>query len=489
MYLISDAKVENFFLFSPRVMRAFGNVHLWDVKSTLHYWRWMVNRNDSDSFLSNLCQMMLSADARLVLADHPWKGLLLLQHMRRRKLTGALDHKSSFAEAQIDQIPIATWLGCARLLLPKSESDIAKMERALKRLRVKTLVEIKHVHALEISRRFGKELAQVWEWTWKDGGQDLPFFADSFPWKSHQPEVVLSQKRDLEFPLQIWEHLEPYLQEDMKRLCALPGFQREELVTEMIWRLRCDQGEPIELKICFRNPYHLQSDGPSYPSAILQCRYGFEKWSAAYKREHNLFRACLKRPRSRREMSEERSLSRINEHRSDSSNAEVGLFRQALIVGWDLTISERFCPSLRVSRDVFGKSGMNQNYDILELENKLPVPLQHFGIRRDFLPSEDFALKTPASVQEIMADISVWVQAAKDRPLFLFQHEEVIDGAQFHHQFLERNSLKWWRNQPGQGAQSYGRDYFQSCVEESDQMFWTYFDGNTKRWVKHGVYR
>jgi len=433
--------------FTPHLMQWSERVWLMDLRSCKRFWREEAARQGVD--LLSLFQRMIPA--RAVTAAHPWRAVLGLEAMVAQGMDGLLDGSGAFGARLYRRLPWAVWFGTVEQLgthfdhtggKPYRRNDFRKdcelFQRAVKRLGFRTLGELGRVRTAAVQRRFGPCLALIWSWTQGGHRAGFPWIA----WHEFEPPRVT---RLLDYACREWTQVEAWLAEDLERLCRLESWSDRERVVVLSWRLVLeDLDEALVAPIRFRNPHNLHRERQA---ALLQARYAYERARALLLRE-------------RGELEEIDALA---------------------VVAWELEIEERFtCPERNLELFDWIGSGHRDRDKVKDMENQLPIPLQRYELRRDFLPEASF--ETYREYRPAREDMAPWLEAARHRPLFIHRVPKKVAEPPRRHQFLERVQVKWWQGAPGPNL---NREYYR--VWGAGRCRWMYRD-QLGEWYEHGTY-
>ena len=108
----------------------------------------------------------------------------------------------------------------------------ARMQRFIQRIGVASPQDMSAADSNSITRRFGKWLGLIWQWSFTDVSQ-----LRWFPWISLAVEQLPEVRRDLDYPVNQWSFIEVLLREDLARLGD--QFQRDDCVhiNRMRWEI------------------------------------------------------------------------------------------------------------------------------------------------------------------------------------------------------------------------------------------------------------
>jgi hypothetical protein len=476
---------------TPRVMQwSDDGVWILDLRTCLTFWTTKANSLGIDTVA--LIRMVLqcqfasedseqisigeAAGYQGVLANSPWRAVLLLNYVRERNLGGLINFASAYAGNLRKELSWNAWWETAVSICNHFEkvnrrhftrlafqSQCAQMQRTIKRLGTSNPWELKQADSLAVGRRFGTALRDLWQWTWSDTDTDPSrglsqnsehLFTSGFPWQSYLQKEVPTITRHLDDPLLEWDFLEPLLQEDLCRICDLDSWDSREGVMRLEWRVVSYDLTILDIPVCFRHPHSLASERNScFTTTTLQAYYSFNQ---AVKNTAGPYE---------------------EEGFSDPPSP---------VISWQLMISERLQLSNKII-DLFGTSATDSSA-LMDLENRLPIPLLGYDICNDWVPEDSYATSQDQDVR--LDDINnkmapSFYALARRRPLFLYPKPIFLDshGASAAWRFLERIMTKWWNATDKQSAQ---RDYYQLTGADR-RLMWVFKDlcGN---WYIHGIF-
>lgn len=412
-----------------------------------------------------------AAPYQLVAAPHPWQAILLLQMMKERELSGYLDQQAPIGQSIFQTLTWSAWWHCLEQIEPHllTERDRAQLRRnrrkmalSMQRLGLKKPLDMKQVESAAMGRRFGSILQNIWAWTIIGIRERLNTTATPaaahehsllFPWQSWTWGEVPQVTRHLDFPLIIWDHMEPLLQEDFNRLCQGTALVPGERVVGLEWRLVLHDLTVLVIPVLFRHPHRLHDEAPHHRTALLQTRYRFDD---VVRKLH------------------------------DSLGSDITL---PSIISWHLAITHK----LRLPPQMINifADGSNQEATLLELDNMLPIPLKKYELTPTWQPEYAFAEEgsviSPlgiAATQELRDVMQhSLLTAARHRPLYLAttpQPWEPSNEGAGQWQFTERLMTRWWDGEPK-------RDYYQ-VVNHHHQKLWVYQDREKHKWYCQGFF-
>lgn len=402
---------------------------------------------------------------RAALARHPWQALLLARHLRERKLRGLVSFEGTLGQQLYRELDWETWWTCIDALakhrkrlgmkpcdLPTYQRQKAQMQRAVKRLGLRSPWELRQLSSPAVRRRFGALVRDAWDWAYGEtGGMAAGLFQTAFPWQAVAVEDKPRVVTHLDDPLCEWPHVEALLREDFDRLCDLSSWQAGERVVSLEWRLVFRDLSHLSVPIRFRHPHSLHLERGLHATALLQAFYAFE---GAVPRQ------------------------------TDTDDYVIP------IVGWSLTIDERLrLPARAVG--LFGDQQQSEELALLTLENKLKVPLEAYELLADWLPEDSFqrvgiaGAAPPAREADGGQAVPTLMLLGRRRPLFLYKTPHLYDngGRSTAWEFCERTMSKWWGGKPESTLQ---RDYYR-VLDREMRSFWVFRDTRGQCFV-HGLY-
>ncbi len=440
---------------SSRLMCWKEDVWLVDLSVTTSYWQAQAAR--SGLSLTNLWRSLLAGllaeDGAAALAEHPFRALLLARQLSGRRLFGLVSETervgaglwrdiswTSFVDVAEEILPHFAARHDARGNAPSFRQKLGLMQRAMLRLGVALPWQLAEMEPLAMRRRFGALFGDIWQWCFGNGAPQ------DFPWTSFRFETPPRVDRSLEYGINDWQTLEPWLKEDLDRLCAVQTWNAQERLTALNWRLIFDDLTEACLEVRFRHPHGLHKELGRHPTALKQCLYAYE----ALPRDPTLPAPPL--------------------------------------VAWQLEATERLTPSA-ANRSLFGEAD-ERDEALVELENKLRVPLLSYAPRQDWVPEDSQVFAVGKQAQDAApspeAEASLDALAAT-RPLFLYGKPQAFDPKReaYELRFLERTMSKWW-HQGGAGKTEPSRDYYRA-TDAQQRSYWVFRD-TAGKWFLHGVF-
>ena len=452
-----EARTRLMQILSPHAMTWETDIWLVNLRACRTYWNTCAASVDKP--LTAALEAVLRAaghEGGGVLASAPWHAVLLARSMRNKGLRGLLEHDTPWTRTLLehmswedwwDSVAIAATHWCA-LRTKKFKEDTFKrqceqMRRSVQRLGMRRPIDLAAaLHGASLERRFGPVLQTLWEWTWSENTAE---HRGEFPWREEVFCEAPHVTRHLETPVAVWEHLAAILAEDCGRLCRTRGFTAGTRVTRLDWSLVITDLTRIEVPVVFRHPHSMHAEGPLHATVLRQSEYAFARVVAAWVA-------------------------------SESQEALA-------IVGWTLTASERWQPPPQ-ARDLFGRVTV-ADADLLPVENLLPVSLERYHLKEDWLPEHAFQLAvagTPGTSGTSGGHESALLAQARQRPLFYYDTPLAWENqASYPRAFLERTMTKWWEAAAG-GERTYYR-----VIDPRQRSLWIYQDSNAG-WYIHGFF-
>ncbi len=491
---------------SPRLMHWQGDVWIVDLSVCSSYWSVQalkqetsvieVMRSVLDHCFTDTCLEDGRAAYQAAAADHPWQAVLLITCMRRRQLTGLVTLDAPFGRSIFKDLSWSVWWKASAELAnhleavptskrkfnpPAFRSRSAQMQRAMKRLGIKSPWGISEMDSMQIKRRFGGRLHDLCQWAYADlassnneceslGGallQQSPFRQEcDFPWVSFTSPERPRVSCHLDYPVTEWSQIEPIFCNDLDRLCRLDSFKDGERVVSLEWRIVFQDLSYLVIPIKFRHPHSLHREMTRQRTALLQALYSFE--------------SSLKG-------------SPLDKARLDE------LIPIEPIISWTLAISERLTLPPKLM-GLFGDScnsgalamSSPKEQALLELENRLPVTLDAYDLRHDPLPEDSYATTTKEDLYEMDSKVFPTLAAqAQARPLFLYRQPVALDceGGQTKGNFTERTLDKWWRTNGDCASRPIQRDYYRLTTRDHKAL-WVFRDNTKSRGslFVHGIF-
>lgn len=460
---LPDATPEQVQCLTSHVMQWRDDVWLMDLAPVWSYWWRQAARARMDVRLlwRQVLQRSLHPESlvggviplqspfRAVAATHPWLGLLLLQRMRERSLSGFLTQHSESATQLWRNMSWDVWwdsaddvarhweeMGIKKFRAPGFRQDKIKLMRAVRRLNLARPIDMKHVSVEEIRRRFGAWWAEIWNWTWNTNGTE-----DPFPWRTWKPPQSPQVTRHLDEALWHWPNMEELLRDDLNRLSD--RLTERHRVQVLRWDWVKSDASTESLFIRFRHPHALHQERGAQQTALLQAFYQFESG-----------------------------------RRQQMAVEEEGII-PPYIVSWRLAVEQSLI-LVPIIQDLFDELNEEQEGEqaLSRLENELPIPLQRFDYGADWLPE-----RSSVPLGQGVDDVSrrTYQVAARRRPLFLYRTPQPLNEAVTRYQFLETVGERWW-----DGVSALERQYFRVTTPKQREL-WAFRDAKGAWWV-HGIF-
>ncbi len=441
-------------LLTPHAMKWSTRVWIFDLRSCHEFWR---RRAASENLAPlALIQRLLRhhfgvAEFYAAGADHPWQAALMIAALRVRKVTGLVLKTSAFGERLYRELNWSIWLAAADQLrihmdaqLHSRKHDItcelAQLKRAVERMGLKSLRGFAGVQAASVKRRYGAMIASMWRWTHAKEGTSL----DGFPWVAWCPVVRPNRLRVLDHACWDWAQIEPFLIEDLDRLCSHPAWDRSDHLTQIQWRLVFEDMEELQVEVGFRHPHHLHSEKGHHKTTVTRAR--------------------------------ERYFSVIKTWQAQRGEDVAA----AALISWKLEVSAWFRVPER-QNTLFTLRSSVDCHRIQSMENRLHVPLKRYVSTQDFLPEDSY--QAGENSGEDISLNETWRQVASTRPLYIYQTPKAMTQVtERQGEFLERIQTKWWRTKE---AQPSSRDYYRMRIGPCRR--WLYRD-HEGRWFEHGLF-
>jgi len=416
-----------------------------------------------DPLLTHHC----GANYIAVFAQHPWQCLLYLHYQLCHQGRGLYLLQSRLNQNIYRTLGWDCWFdaqtGLANHLLAINargfqaqsfHAQQARMQRFIERIAVASPQDMNAADCNSITRRFGKWLGLIWQWSFTDVIQ-----LQRFPWINLATEPLPEVRRDLDYPVNQWSFIEVLLREDLARLGD--QFLRDDCVhiNRMQWEITLFNDQKVTVELSFRHPYSLHRDGPDFATALYQARYIYD----------DLVRKLQAR-----------------EHDLDLPENMPFLY-------WRIEVCERvlLAPQLW---ELFANEFDQIDYQqIMSLQNKLPIAFEYFQASASFYPEQSFVQIPIGPIPldnstDAALDHYPWSSSAGNKPLFYFHAPQPIDNPQLSTSpmqklFLERNSSQWWLSPDG--LQSI-RDYF-ILKDHNGRCSWAYCNQDGA-WFKQGEF-
>ena len=459
---------------SPHVMEWEEGMWIFDLRFTKRFWQTQA-KIQGISGPTMIEQVLGQEDWQYigVLAKHPWQLVFILTEIKEQASAskGELIHlQGPFGQSLLKNARWPAWFAACKVLCSHWETKGSKqfkehrlasklrlLQASMDRLGVKGPNQLPVSSFESMKRRFGKSLATLWEWslleTLQNQAQAQGLFTEEegqsceFPWILSKPPKTPKVKRYLEDALVNWEHIEPLLRADLDLLCQHDAWTEDERVCSLTWLVQLFHGKSIYLNINFRNPHSLHGEYGKQDTAAQQARYAYE------------------------------SMSLTQKDRED----DLDLPDEIPLVSWELTVKEKIIIPPRI-RELFKGFDDHQHPSnkLLNIENKLHVPLESYKLFASFDPMQAFVSKD--SEQDGFDQDRFWSIASSERPLFFYEQAQALLPSKHSFKFLERTSTSWWQ----QAGKPEDRDYYLAVDHAKQTAYWAFKAHG--QWYKHGIF-
>lgn len=459
---------------TPRIMNWSKNCWILDFSITIEYWR--RNRTHIRESIVPLIEEAIKRSMNdsknqksfcycASLANNPWKAILLLYSMEDKGLEGYLDFESGFGKTIYENLPNKVWWKCLKKISyhfkqakikgynpQKFLQQTRHMKQSMERLGMDTPISFKCIDPNDLQRRFGEALMELWLMAFSDSSNKKEGinFESIFPWHSYFLKETPKIKRNLDYPITQWDEIEPFLNEDLNKLCLLNSFSSNERLVSLKWHINLHDMSSIQILISFRHPHNLHTEYPHQKTALLQAYYSFTKTIE-----------------------------------KSSNEWDDDYLSMPVIVSWEVIILEKLLLTPQAF-DLFGERD-NEYEALLQLENRLPIKIKRYDLVCDWNPEDSYK-----EVSENCKDNSIYkelypslISLGIKRPLFIYREPIEIRNKKtlVTDNFLERTMDKWWRSTSFNSRQ---RDYY-CLMDNKKRCFWVFHDTNGK-WYIHGIF-
>lgn len=432
---------------STKVMNWASGVWIIDVSQFFSYWK--NNAYTKKCTVLELWQRTLlsTLPASLVaekgicaaVADHPWRAVLLLSMLDSDSANDLVTWHSPLGQRLFYSLPWKIWRQClSQLKQHLSRKDAsklrlfsAKLDACIAHLNLPYVCDMHILNSSAITQRFGYLINEVWLWLFAGKNHE------SFPWLSKQFHKPTRITRTLDSPSQLWEHLKPFLRQDLDKLNAKAQLLANQRVVLIEWKVICDNLEEFVVPICFRNPHNLAAEQGEHSCSLAQAYYSFE---------------------------------RLTQKLRDDSDTYL-----AAIQAWELTLSEYI--SLEESeKSLFGDGIKSESDRLLKLENELSIPLMRFNYTASWVPEDSFSCARLEDVDLAMLGSSLKA-LANARPLYVYKIVKVWHSNGNKRCFLEQSLSKWWQSD---GRHNNERRYYKE-TDAKKLSYWVAQDSDGKK--------
>lgn len=487
--LVSKPTDSFLYALTPKVMKWSDNLWLFDLRPCEHFWLCQAKRQFKTPI--SLIEEVLKKHQEewiAVFASHPWQAIFVIHYLQEigQSYGQANDSKvinllGPFGKSLYQKASWSAWFFAFPQVaehwamshkkgFQKSRffSQIAQMKRSLAKLNSQGPHFLQNVSKEAIRRRFGSLLSEVWEWTYFSKKEDKEnqkacnrlfyeerefSFAGSFPWHNFEFVEKPQVERFFEESLNTWETIEPFLRIDLDSFCTPKMLGHDECVVLIRWDITFFHMKEFTLFIRFRNPHFIHKEKGSHETTLAQARFAFGK------------------------------LREELQNRDD----DLDFPKDIPLVSWKVTIDEKIIVS-SFFYSLFSDRGKKEQaaLKILELENKLPVPLEKYSLSADFYPLEAYCVSEERALTS--EELKLWSLAAIKRPLFIYEKPKLIDSESFKSNkiaFLERTSLQWWKE--GLSSSAANCDYYSYIDFQSKRAYWV-ARNKENHWYAYGIY-
>lgn len=434
------------FCLTPKLMPWSESTWLFDLKPCLRYWQRQALKTGRDPVaLFEAILNRVFKDYVAVMAAHPWQALVLCEALAKKDSTGLYSLDRNLCQKLYENLDWESWFKKIEELATHFPSSLSRTDRIrnsqkqirrfVERLCLAKPFSLKMAEATAIQRRFGPLLGRVWRWTFCDSLQTD--FAEAFPWVYFAPKNQPTIKRTLDGAVFEWEHLKPFLKEDLNRLCGVPEFTNNENVLALELCLKLDDLSEIKLPVSFRHPLPLHRERPHQKTALAQIYYAFQ----------------------------------------------AGERGTPGIIAWQLRITTTLPQHPQVQKLLNELSATSEELTRLqELDNTLPCPLESYSLSPSFDLQNCYNKNTtPACANSL----ELWRLAARKRPFYILDPPQPLDISQTQSTgiLLEQTMLPWWEDAT---PSKYQRNYY-LLIGTKQELIWAYQD-ETKTWYQHGIF-
>lgn len=414
---------------SPRRMLWESHVWLIDLQPVKSYWALQLGITPWK--LSIFLERLPSpADCYIAGAYDPATALMLLHEMRSRKLVGNLAIDGIFGtKIFIDSRWSTLWhladcLGRVwQHIRPKGFTlssylrKLAHFQAMQNPLGLKKPILLSQRPPASLMARMDPFLSSLVCWIYHPS---QPTRCD-FPWIPWEPQIYPSVQRILDFTVESWDVLQPWLIEDVDHLAKDPFWHGSYGLVAWTWFLFLKDGQEIRLAGRFRHTYHLHDGRGHHETYIFQMKQSF--------------------------FQDIPNLKMISEG----------------IIGWKIQVDE-ISQETRVNLDLFG---LQENIDILQnIENQCTVPLHRACvIHHGFITSNQSHDNQKKCLKAMVPSILALYQ---HRPLFRLRIPRPIMATEFSIiRPLEAMTIPFW----DKDEESLHTSYYLG-VDRQDRLLW-----------------
>ncbi len=469
---------KNIFSLTPWVMQWTENIWIFNLSPCRNFWA--IQKEKKKKGLYELFEQILDISFEKeylsVFANHPWQCIFFLDHLLKKKAKGVFSLNTLLNRRIYESLPWDHWFNPLVILSDhlnylkvkgfkesQFRSKQAQLKRFIKRMDLWGPFDLSQADVASIKRRFSGWLGEVWAWTFNGflegekqtlnlfNSEDNQVNLGSFPWIPFQiydpPRVI----RHLEYPVNRWDVVESLLIEDFSKLCAVNSWTEREQVSSIIWGITLYNLKNLKVELNFRNPYSLHSDTRNnFKTALYQAYYAYME--------------LMDKLRAR--------------------ETDLDLPEEIPFVGWEIEINECLYIPPQITELISTENSKLNYEDILDLQNKLPLPIESYVIVPDFFPDLSFRSGEAGNTGEYDFSLNQWIEASSNRPFFYYKNPLPITcPLELKRRFLERTSNDWWESE---NLMDMTKDYF--LLEDRDGKFVWVFRDNSGAWYKHGIY-
>ncbi len=453
------------FFLSPDVMRLDVKTYIVAISSTEKYWR-NYARNQKYSFFDTIQEELNKAlihGYSACLCDHPFQGILFLNFLKFRDLTGLHSLNSSFYKTNYKRMDWKAWLFSARqthhafiqhdVLTKETKSFVSfmgKLERFIERIGLDSTKSMEMISHDELSRRYGMLISLFWKWTnldLEEGKIKESMVTENlcgFPWVQLKEAETPTLINRLDHPLSLWDHIENELRNDLFKIHKEKELKDPNRVMQIKWTLFNFDGESIESLIDLRFPLALTEErDKDFKTLLTQFGYAFDDIK-----------------------------TKIKEANPDFPANQVTL-------GWKIEVVKTIQLSI-ANFDLFMNEIEIQKSNILGLQSKIKAKIESFITKNHNVPSLDYS---DFAIDKKRVESSTSMNRLLLKPLFIYPEPIWLDESEIgFKRFLERTSSDWWKSKD---PFDYYRDYF---ICEVDKVYVWAFKNAKGQWYKHGLY-
>ena len=163
---------------------------------------------------------------------------------------------------------------------------------------------------------------------------------------------------------------------------------------------------------------------------------------------------------------------------------DLDLPEEIPFVAWTIEVQEWLVLSPQILALIpMGGCGDRNFLEILDLQNKLPLQVEHYAIAPDFYPGASFSFEEIGQARGYDFSLTQWRDASVKRPFFFYKKPIPFNDTGYRKVFMERTGANWWESED---ISNLNRDYF-ILEDRKGQSIWAFKDYRG-RWYKHGLY-